>query len=152
MAYEERLVAPLWWWLIGAGFAAGMTISVWAYLGPYFGVPAALLSGGAVIALLGGYGSARLAVDDAAFNAAGARLELEWMGQTRALDGQTTARMLTRDADPRAYLLTRPYIKTAVRIDVADGADPHLYWLVSTRRPGELVAAIEASRRETGRG
>ena len=74
------------------------------------------------------------------------------MGQTRALDGQTTARMLTRDADPRAYLLTRPYIKTAVRIDVADGADPHPYWLVSTRRPGELVAAIEASRRETGRG
>lgn len=152
MAYHERLMAPLWWWLIGAGFAAGVTISVWAYLGPYFGVPAALGSGGAVIGLLGGYGSALLTVDDTALNVAGARLEWEWMGQAGALDEEMTTRLLTRDADPRAYLLTRPYVKTAVRIEVADAADPHPYWLVSTRRPSELVAAIEACRRKADRG
>jgi hypothetical protein len=40
-----------------------------------------------------------------------------------------------RDADARAYLLLRPYLKRAVRVEITDPADPTPYWLVSTRHP-----------------
>ena len=49
------------------------------------------------------------------------------------------------DADARAYLLLRPYLSRAVMVPVDDPADPTPYWLVSTRRPDELVAALDAA-------
>ena len=49
-------------------------------------------------------------------------------------------------ADPRAFLFTRPFVGPVVRVDLRDPADPHPYWLVSTRRPGELAAAVEEVR------
>ena len=46
------------------------------------------------------------------------------------------------DADARAYLLLRPYLKRAVRVEIADPADPTPYWLVATRHPETLAAAL----------
>ena len=43
------------------------------------------------------------------------------------------------DADARAYLLLRPYLKRAVRVEIADPADPAPYWLVSTAHADALV-------------
>ena len=43
------------------------------------------------------------------------------------------------DADARAYLLLRPYLKRAVQVDLADPADPTPYWLLqhaTSRNPG----------------
>jgi hypothetical protein len=40
----------------------------------------------------------------------------------------------------------RAWARTAVRVEVLDPADPTPYWLVSTRRPDELAAAIAAGR------
>ena len=45
------------------------------------------------------------------------------------------------DADARAYLLLRPYLKRAVRVEITDPADPAPYWLV------ELAAPRGAGRR-----
>ncbi len=58
--------------------------------------------------------------------------------QARALRGPR--------ADPQAYLLIRPYLRKAVYIEVcsADIAVP--YWLLFTRRPAELAAAVESAR------
>ena len=56
--------------------------------------------------------------------------------------------MAGRDADARAYLLLRPYLKRAVRVEINDPADPTPYWLVGTRRPEDLAEALEALRRE----
>ena len=49
-------------------------------------------------------------------------------------------------ADPRAFLFTRPFLSSVVRVDLRDPADPHPYWLVSTRRPRQLAAALEEAR------
>jgi len=46
------------------------------------------------------------------------------------------------DADVRAYLLLRPYLKRSVKVTVRDERDPTPYWLVSTRHPEHLVTAI----------
>lgn len=49
--------------------------------------------------------------------------------------------------DARAFLVIRGWIKPVVRVPVVDPADPTPYWLISTRRPKELAAAINRSRR-----
>lgn len=49
--------------------------------------------------------------------------------------------------DARAFLVIRGWIKDVVRVPITDPADPAPYWLVSTRHPNELAAAINGSRR-----
>jgi hypothetical protein len=46
------------------------------------------------------------------------------------------------DLDARAFLKIRPWVKPVVRIELDDDNDPTPYWLVSTRRPKELAAAL----------
>ncbi len=67
-----------------------------------------------------------------------------------ALLGEPTV-LATRDAmraelggrlDARAYVLLRSWIPRGVRVALLDPADPTPYWLVSTRRPEELAAAL----------
>lgn len=49
--------------------------------------------------------------------------------------------------DARAFLVIRGWIGPLVRVPIVDSSDPTPYWLVSTRRPKELAAAINQSRR-----
>jgi hypothetical protein len=46
------------------------------------------------------------------------------------------------DADARAYLVLRGYCGGAVKVEVDDPGDPTPYWLVSSRRPLQLAAAL----------
>jgi len=52
------------------------------------------------------------------------------------------SRMRTRDANPRAYLALRFWVKTGVKIELADPADPTPYWLISTKKGRELKENI----------
>jgi hypothetical protein len=54
------------------------------------------------------------------------------------------------EADARAYLLLRPYLKRAVKVEITDPADPAPYWLVGTRRPDQLASALEELTRTAG--
>ena len=59
-----------------------------------------------------------------------------------ALDAEEMRLQAGRDADARAYLLLRPYLKRGVRVDLTDPSDPAPYWLISSRRPDRLAAAL----------
>jgi Protein of unknown function (DUF3093) len=55
--------------------------------------------------------------------------------------------------DARAYLVIRGWVQPVVRVPITDPADPTPYWLLSSRRPNELAAVINRSRRpERGEG
>jgi Protein of unknown function (DUF3093) len=92
--------------------------------------------------LLLGYGAPRIDVEDGWLRAGRARIAGEFLAGAEALDPDTTRRVAGRDADVRAYLLLRPYLKRAVRVTVRDQRDPTPYWLVSSRDPEHLAAAI----------
>ena len=64
--------------------------------------------------------------------------------QTRAISGPR--------ADPAAFLLIRPYLREAVYVEVTDPAAGTPYWVVGTRRPAELAAAINSARPATRAG
>jgi hypothetical protein len=49
--------------------------------------------------------------------------------------------------DVRAWLLIRGWIQPLVRVPIIDENDPAPYWLISSRHPQKLAAAINRSRR-----
>ena len=87
-------------------------------------------------------GSVRVAVRDGTLYAGPAHISLDLLGPAEPLDAEETRRVHGVDADARAFLLTRPYLKRSVKVVVEDPADRTPYWLVSTRHPRELAAAI----------
>jgi hypothetical protein len=142
--YEERLGVPLRWWVQGTMLVASLWLAVVVAL------PAvvAWVVSGFVLALMAlgllSYGSARVSVHDGTFRAGRARIEAVHLGPATALDAEATRRAAGVEADARAYLLLRPYLKRSVRVTIADPSDPTPYWLVSTRHPDELARALHA--------
>ncbi len=88
------------------------------------------------------YGSPKVEVEDGWLRAGRARIPGEYLGGAEPLDPAETRRVAGPGADARAYLLLRPYLKRAVRVTVRDERDPTPYWLVSSRHPEHLAAAI----------
>lgn len=140
--YDERLSVPLRWWVQGVMFVATVWLAMvvampgsWAW-----SLTAAIL---ALLALaFVAYGSARIVIADGRLQAGRARIDAAYLGRAEPLDAEATRRTAGVDADARAYLLLRPYLKRAVRIEIVDPADPTPYWLVSTRHPDGLAAAL----------
>lgn len=149
MEYAERLSVPLRWWVQGTMLVATFWLAVLAAVPPAQEYIAWTATAVAVALLTAGflsYGSARVAVGDDHLQAGRARIPLALVGEARALDADAMRRQAGRDADARAHLVLRPYLKRGVLVDVEDPADPVPYWLISCRRPERLVAALESSR------
>jgi hypothetical protein len=145
-SYRERLFAPPLWWVAGmltmltfgaivwTGFDAGITLAVFAAL---IAVTAALLLN---------WGRATIEVCDGELRVGKDRLPLADTGQVRPLDEAQARALRGPRADPRAYVLIRPYLRLAVYVEVTTPGASTPYWLLATRQPAELAAAIETSR------
>jgi hypothetical protein len=142
--YRERLTAPVSWWLAALAFAVawGWIMLIATNLG------IALVTFAAVAAVdvyaVWRYGSTVVSVDAEGLRVGGAFLETRHVGQARALNRADYRTVLGTGADARAYLVTRPYLDHGVRVGVDDPSDPAPYWLVSSRHPHELAAALGA--------
>jgi hypothetical protein len=146
--YDERLGVPLRWWALATMFLASMLIAFLVATPAWVAVAGTAVLVALVLTLFLGYGAARVSVRDGVLTAGRARISLEHVGEVEALDAARTRLLAGREADARAYLLLRPYLSRAVRIGIDDPADPTPYWLVSSRRPDRLAAAL----RGTGSG
>ncbi|HET7326652.1 MAG TPA: DUF3093 domain-containing protein [Nocardioidaceae bacterium] len=146
MTYSERLSVPASWWLLAAGFVASLWLALAVALPvlAVYGITAVVA--GLATALLLGYGGTRITVGPEGVRVGRARLEWAACGAVQPLDSDAAHRARGVDADARAYLVVRPYLPRAVRLEVDDPADPTPYWLLSTRRPDRLAAAVESSR------
>ena len=142
MTYSERLHTPWWWWLVGLFFGGSIAVAVLAYVPLEIGIAACALALLAVVALLVAYGRTKLVVDEDGLLAGRHRVEPEYLGPATAYEGDAAREALGPGADPRAFLFTRPVLSSVVRVDLRDPADPHPYWLVSTRHPERLADAL----------
>lgn len=142
--YTETLRVPVTWWVGGLLLVVAVW---WAF---FVAAPSSLALAAAsgalalVVAALAWYGGATVSVDANGLRAGRANLPWPYVGTATALGAEATRRALGVDADARAYLLTRPYIGCAVKVGVADDRDPTPYWLISSRRPAELAARLNA--------
>ncbi|GGR41280.1 DUF3093 domain-containing protein [Streptomyces netropsis] len=143
--YEERLTAPRSWWFIAVLVGIAMAL----ILLPLGTLPlvCGLVGGSALAAVaVSSYGSARIRVVGGALVAGDARIPVEALGVPEVLDAEEARAWRTHKADTRAFMLLRGYVRTAVRIEVVDPADPTPYVYLSTRSPERLAAALTAVR------
>lgn len=148
MDYRERLNTPAWYWLVGVAIGASSIVAVGFWYGPWVAFGGGLVVTAAITVGLAWIGRTEVAVDAAGVRVGPSLLEWPWVGAVEVLDAETTRARLGVDADARAFTSQRPWLPESVVVTVEDAADPHPYWLISSRRPARLAAAIEASREQ----
>ncbi|WP_199424215.1 DUF3093 domain-containing protein [Actinotalea solisilvae] len=144
-SYRERLwPGPLGW-----SFVVGFAVLVLIALLPVrvdVAVVAALVS--LVVALVVAVRtSARVEVADGELRAGAAHIPVTLLGAGSVLDRAGVRARLGPGSDARTFACLRSWIPGAVEVVVDDPQDPTPAWLVSTRRPAALLAAVEAARR-----
>jgi hypothetical protein len=156
-SYHERLRAPVLWWLLAAVNVLIIGSGIWAGLGGYWPAITYIALAALTGSFLVHWGMAVIEVTGGTLRAGQDTLPLDLVTTVVPLDEEQAAVLRGPRADPAAHLLLRPYLKRAVYVGVAappadgsagDGPRPgggHVpYWLIATRRPDELAAAIEA--------
>ena len=143
VVYEERLVPPPWVWLAVLGVAGIAAVSLhggaggWRVVVPY----AVLLP--VALAYLVHLSRGRVRVADGVLHVPGARIPLDQLGGVTVLDREGTRRVRGPLADMRAHVATRGWLSQSVRVQVEDPEDDTPYWLIGTRHPHELAAALQ---------
>jgi hypothetical protein len=139
--YDERLTPSAPVWCLTLTVSASLGVTVLPVAGPVaaFGLAAAAVAAAAWALLRS---SARIRLRGGTFQAGRARIPAELLGRAVTVDAGQMAALRGPRANARAYLCQRPWLPEGVLIEIADPDDPVPYWLVSSRRPHELVAAL----------
>lgn len=142
--YREKLWASAWLYLamalvIPASLLVFLPINVTVGV-----VVAAALYAGCVGILIAS--APTVSVTDRELTAGKARLPLQFVGGVDHFREPEATLERGRNLDARAWLLIRGWIGPVVKIEVTDPEDPTPYWLISSRHPGELAAALAAGR------
>ena len=140
--HREQLRVPLRWWVQGTMLMATFWLAFVVSMPAAWAWSATAVLVLLMVLLFWGYGAPRVEVEDGWLRAGRARISGEFLGGAESLDPEATRRVAGPEADARAYLLLRPYLKRSVRVTVRDSRDPAPYWLVSSRDPEHLAAAI----------
>lgn len=142
VAFDERLSVPLWWYLVAAGIGALMGAEI------HMGYPGVRSWIGYVvliplcIAALYWLGRTQVLVRGGTLIVADQSIPLELVGRTDTVARVDKQAALGPDLDPQAYLMHRAWIGPVVRIEILDPAVEAPYWIVSTRNPDRLRAAL----------
>ncbi|MGA8257700.1 MAG: DUF3093 domain-containing protein [Nocardioides sp.] len=148
--YRERLSVPLRWWVQGTMLIAtlwlALVVAVPAVVA--WSVTAFLLA--LLAAGLNSYGTPEIRVTGGELLVGRAHISSTYLGLVESLDADQARRAAGVEADARAYLVLRPYLARAVRVAITDPEDPAPYWLISTRHPDELAAALAVMTRGPG--
>ena len=151
-SYTEQLRVPAAWWLLGMFSAFIFASTAWAGFSLIVAIASYVVFCGGCAAVLLAWGRTTIEVCDGELRAGSVTLPLAQAGRVAALDEAQTRAMRGPRADPPAYMLIRPYLKLAVYVEVAGEHQDRPYWLIGTRRPAELAAAIERSRPQARTG
>jgi hypothetical protein len=143
--YREQLRVPASYWVLGLLTAAILGSTLWAGFSAGVAIAVYVVSGGGCAVALLIWGSICVEVADGRLRVGKAVLPLQVAGEVTPLDEAQARAMRGPRADPAAFMLIRPYVKAAVYVEVCGPQAPP-YWLVATRHPAELAAAIERSR------
>jgi hypothetical protein len=149
--YRERLRVPLAWWLLAMPSALILGATLYAGLtGPWPVIILVILVAGCAVLLIT-MGLGTVAIRDGTLRTGDDVLPLTAVSEVICLDEKQTTRLRGPRADPAARLYSRPYLKESVYLAVEPSSASAPYWLIGTRRPAELAAAVERCRVQAGR-
>jgi len=145
--YRERLSVPWWWFLPGLGLAGLIAVEVnqgvdalpnWLPFAVLLPVAIVVLVwfGRTEVRVLGGPG------DDVELWVGDAHLPVTVVSRSAEVPRSAKSAALGRQLDPAAFVVHRAWVGPMVLLVLDDPDDPTPYWLVSTRRPERVLAAL----------
>ncbi|HTL41845.1 MAG TPA: DUF3093 domain-containing protein [Pseudolysinimonas sp.] len=142
VAYRERLW-PSPWVFLSTALVIPASLLVFLPISPPLGVVAAVILYAAILVVLLAT-TATIEVTASTFRAGRAHIERRLISAVHAYQGADATAERGVRLDARAWLLVRGWIPGVVRVELADPEDPTPYWVVSSRRPDELAAALSS--------
>lgn len=145
--HSESLRVPAWWWVL----LAAVTIVVVAQalmIGARWWMWLLVVVVPALLAwLFISVGRARIEVESdgqggGTLYAGRARLPFDAIARSAVVPATAKQAAMGRQLDPEAFVVHRGYIPTMVIVVLDDPMDPTPYWLISTRDPEGLAAAL----------
>ncbi|MDQ1730072.1 MAG: hypothetical protein QOK10_231 [Pseudonocardiales bacterium] len=143
--YRERLYTPWWWYLGGVGVAA--------LLGAEFALAiprwwAWILFAGLIlmcVAVVWRLSSGRVLSTGTTLTAGDRTIALGVVESAIGLTPGELRRLVGRHSNPLAFTFVRSWVGPGVQLVLRDNADTEPYWVVSTRHPDRLLAALAAA-------
>ncbi len=146
-SYQERQWVPIYWWPIALAFIGLITATIQMGIpkvGIWIPVVAMIPFGAWALIWLSRH---RLEVGPDAsgtpeLRVGRAHLPVNFIARAAVVAPTAKSAALGRQLDPAAYVQHRPWIGPMVLLVLDDPDDPTPYWLVSTRRPDRVLAAL----------
>lgn len=142
--YRERL-GPSLWFLVSAALCGPMAALVFVPLDTTVALIVGALVGVAVVALLV-TGSPVVSVTDGELRAGRAHIPVDLLDAGSWVSGEDARNARSAGLHPRAWHLIRGGIDAVVVFSVTDPDDPTPYWIISSRTPDRLVAAVRRAQ------
>jgi len=142
--YRERL-SPSLWALVAAAVCGPMAALVFAPIDTTLALVVGAVVGVAFVALLVA-GSPTIEVRDGMLRAGRARIAADLLGDPRIVTGDDARIARGQELDPRAWHVIRGGIDGVAIFPVLDADDPTPVWVLSSRTPDRLAAAVRRAR------
>lgn len=140
--YRERLWASAWLYVAMALVIPASLLVFWPINETVGVIVAIVLYAGCVGILVAS--APTIVVTDTELVAGRARLPRRFAGKVETFREPGATLQRGQRLDARAWLLIRGWIGPVVTVEILDPADPTPYWLVSSRHPEALAAALTA--------
>ncbi|MFG1929846.1 DUF3093 domain-containing protein [Mycobacterium sp. NPDC048908] len=146
--YRERLRVPWWWWPPGFGLAGLIALEVnqGVQALPNWMPFAVLLPVAAAVLLW--FGRIEVSVvrraEDTELWVGDAHLPVSVVTRSAEVPKSAKSAALGRQLDPAAYVVHRAWVGPMILLVLDDPDDPTPYWLVSSRHPERVLAALRA--------
>ncbi|TFC81054.1 DUF3093 domain-containing protein [Cryobacterium sp. TMS1-20-1] len=142
--YREKLWPTPWAFIVTALVIPASILVLVPISLPAGIITAAVLYGGCVALLV--LASPVVRVQNGELKAGPATISTHLVGEAVSFTKAEATQERGPRLDARAWLLIRGWIDPVVRVPIVDPTDPAPYWIISSRHPTELAAAINGSR------
>lgn len=142
--YRER-IWPSPWVFLSTALVIPASLLVFLPINLLAGVIVAIMLYGAIVLVLVAT-SPVISVSLDELVAGRARVPVDLISTITAFNGEEATLQRGRMLDARAWLLIRGWVSPVVKIELSDENDPTPYWIVSTRTPDALVAAVSTAK------
>lgn len=142
--FRERLYVTWWIWplpLLAAGLLAAEVHMGFPGLRSW--LPYVVLLPLTVL-LIARMGSTKVEVSGGELKAGDAHIPLALLGDVEIIAPEDRRKAMGPQLDPAAFVVHRGWVKPLVRVQVTDPEDPTPYWVISTRHPEALAAALRS--------
>jgi hypothetical protein len=139
--FAERINWPVWLWLFLAMIVASIFLTFWAPFGNLVATVICILVSATLI-----YSAKKSVLEIVVINnwlyVGNAKIDCKHIKKVTALPKEEFLKLRGQNADPAAFNATRFWVSTGVKVELKDKNDPTPYWLIASRKPKQLAAAL----------